>query len=63
MVIDSFQKRFVMYMQLWQCFSRAKPFRQKKSQKKRKVFKKRQNFKIWLQKSQIGNPAIACDLL
>jgi len=26
-------------------------------QKKPKVFKKSQNFKIWLQKSQIGNPA------
>jgi len=25
-------------------------------QKKPKVFKKSQNFKIWLQKSQIGNP-------
>jgi len=25
-------------------------------QKKPKVFKKIQNFKIWLQKSQIGNP-------
>jgi len=34
MVIDSFQKRFVMNMQLRQCFSRAKPFRLKKSQEK-----------------------------
>ena len=32
MVIDSFQKRFLMNMQLRQCFSRAKPFRLKKSQ-------------------------------
>jgi len=26
--------------------------------KKRKVFNKSQNFEIWLQESQIGNPAI-----
>jgi len=34
MVIDSFQKRFLMNMHLRQCFSRAKPFRLKKIQKK-----------------------------
>jgi len=33
MVIDSFQKRFVMNMQFRQCFSRAKPFRLKKARK------------------------------
>jgi len=56
----------VMNMQLWQYFSRAKLFRLKKArfclalfdfQKKPKAFKKCQNFQIWLQKSQIGNPA------
>jgi len=48
-----------MNMQLRQCFGRANPdfsgyfnFR-----KKPKVFKKSQNFKIWLQKIQFGNPA------
>jgi len=58
-------------IQLWLCFSRVKPFRLKKIQKmadfillfwfpkKRKAFKKSQNFKIWLQKSQIGNPALS----
>jgi len=51
------------------CFSRAKCFRLKKGQKKpdivwllwfsktAKTFKKSQDFKIWLQKTQIGNPA------
>ena len=67
MVIESFQKRFVMNMQLGQCFSRAKPFWTEKSQvlsgffdfqKKPKAFKKSQNFKIWLKKSQIGNPGL-----
>ena len=29
------------------------------TENKPKVFKKSQNFKIWLQKSQIGNPATA----
>jgi len=68
MVIDSFQKRFLMNMQLRQCFSRAKPFRLKKSQilpdfvwlflisKKAKDVQKSQNFKIWPQKTQDGNP-------
>ena len=67
MVIDCFQKRFVIYMQLRQCFSRAKPFRLQQSQKnlilsvfllfskKAKGVQKRQNFNIWFQKSQIGN--------
>jgi len=70
MVIDSRKKRLVMNMQLRQCFARAKPFRMKKArfslaffdfQKKPKVFKKSQNFKIWLQKCQIGNPG--CETL
>jgi len=48
-----------MNMQLRQCFGRANPdfsgyFN---FQKKPKVFKKSQNFKIWLQKIQFGNPA------
>jgi len=34
MVIDSRQKRFVMNIQLRECFARAKPLRLKKSQKK-----------------------------
>jgi len=66
MGIDPRCKRFVMNMQTRQCFARAKPIRLKISQKKpdfsdflfpkkAKVFKKSQNFKIWLQKSQIGN--------
>jgi len=46
-------------------FFQTKAFLTKKSQKKRffyfqrklKVLKKSQNFKIWLQKTQIGNPA------
>jgi len=67
MVIDSFQKIFVMNVQLRQCFSGAKSFRLKKarfclaffdSQKKPKVFKKSQKFKIWLQISQIGTPVL-----
>jgi len=68
MVIDTFQRRFVMNMQLRQCFSRSKPFRLKKSQrfylasfdfqKKPKVLIKSQNFKIWLEKGQIGNLAM-----
>jgi len=33
MVIDSFQKRFLMNMQLRQCFSRAKLFQLKKVKK------------------------------
>jgi len=56
-----------MNMQLRQCFARAKHIRLKISQKrpdfsgffiskKAKGIKKRPNFKIWLQKSQIGNP-------
>jgi len=53
-----------MSMQLIQCFSRAKPLTKKwpdfgffDFQKQPKVFKKAsQNCKIWLQKSQIGNP-------
>jgi len=58
-----------MNMQLRKRFARAKPFRLKKSQKKpnfgcfflfpkkaKKVFKRSQNFKIWLQKSRIANP-------
>jgi len=69
MVIDPRRKRFAMNMQLRQCFARAKLIRLKISQKKPdfsgfsyfkkkpKVFIKSQNFKIWLQKSQIGNPA------
>jgi len=34
MVIDSFQKKLLMNMQLRKCFCKAKPFRLKKSQKK-----------------------------
>ena len=34
MVIDSFQKRFLMNMQLRQCISKAKPFRLKKKTEK-----------------------------
>jgi len=49
------QKGFVMNMQFRQCFARAKPFRLKKANKAKYV-KKSQNFKIWLQKRQIGNP-------
>jgi len=69
MVIDCLQRRFVMNMQLRQCFSRSKPVRLKKKpekarfclaffdfQKKSKMIKQGQNFKIWFQKSQIGNP-------
>jgi len=46
-------------MYLRQCFARGKPFPVKKSQILSGVFlifKKSQNFNIWLQKSQIGNP-------
>jgi len=66
MVIDSFQKsiisfqRFVMSMQLGQCFSRAKPFRMKKSQKffdlqkKPKVFKKARISKSGFKKAKLA---------
>jgi len=59
---------YVMNMQLRQCFARAKPVRMKKRQKKpvfvwhfdfqksQRCSKGVQNFKFWLQKSQIGNP-------
>jgi len=63
MVIDSFQKKSVIKCSLDNVFSRAKPFRLKKKSdfvlisKKSQVFNKRQNFKIWLQQRQIGNPA------
>ena len=70
LVIQSRQKRFVMNLQLRQCF--PKPSHSNwKSQilpgsflfpKKPKVFKKRQNFKIWLQTSQIGNPVLFFDM-
>jgi len=65
MVIDPRRKRFVMNMQLRQCFARAKPIRLKISQKnpdfsgffyfqkKLKVLKK-QNFQIWLQKAKLA---------
>jgi len=67
MVIDPRRKRFVMNMQVRQCFARAKPIglkiNQKKSDfsgflfpKKAKGVQKSHNFKIWLEKSQIGNP-------
>jgi len=54
-----------MNMQRKQRFTRTKPFRLKKSrfsltafdlQKKPGAFKNSRNFKIWLQKSQIGDP-------
>jgi len=63
MVIDSRQKRFAMNMQLRQCFARVKLFRLKNPDfvcffflfsKKAERVKKIKNFKIWLQKSQIG---------
>jgi len=59
MVIDPPHKRFVMNMQLRQGFARAKPIRLKISQIFLAFFisKKTQNFKIWLQKIQIDNPA------
>ena len=67
MVIDSHQKRFVLNLQLRQCFARAKPFTLKKNKnpdfywyflfsQKAKCVKKSLNFKIWLQKCLIGNP-------
>jgi len=57
-----------MNKQLRKCFARAKPIRLKISQKKTDFsaffiskkangVKKSQNFKIWHQKSQIGNAA------
>jgi len=68
MVIDPRRKRFLMNVQLRQCFARAKLIRLKISQKKSdfsgcfiskkaKGVQKSHNFTIWLQKSQIGNPA------
>jgi len=60
-----------MNVQLRQYLARAKPFRLKKIKKKKKDFDwyfyfsrkakcvtKILNFKIWLQKCQIGNPAL-----
>jgi len=44
-------------MQLRQCFARAKPFPLEKSQMLSMIFEKRHHFKIWLQKSQLSNPA------
>ena len=58
MVIDSFQKRFVMNTPVKVRF--CLDFFD--LQKKPKVFKKSQNFKIWLQKSQIGKPALKLKL-
>jgi len=69
MVIDSFQKRSVMNMEVRHCFSRAKPFPLKKARfclffcffsKKATGVQKSQNFKIWVQKFQFGNPAVNC---
>ena len=70
MAIHPRRKRFVMnmHMQFRQCFARAKPTQLKISQKKPEfsdffISKKSQwcekkpEFEIWLQKSQIGNPA------
>jgi len=59
MVIDPRHKRFVMNMQLRQGFVRAKPIRLEISQIILAFFyfQKSQNFKIWFQKIQIGNPA------
>jgi len=61
MVIDSFQKRFVMNMQLRQCFSRAKPFRLKKAkfclalnQEKPEVFKKARSSKSGFKKAKFA---------
>jgi len=65
MVLDSFQRRFVMNMQLRQCFFRSKPFLLKKArfclaffdfQKKPKVFKKSQNFKNLASKNSSWQP-------
>jgi len=39
-------------------FFQIQAFPTKKKQKKPKVLKKSQNFKIWLQKSKISNPAL-----
>ena len=69
MVIDPRRKRFVVNMQLRQCFARVKPIWLKISQKNpefsgffiskksQRCSKNNQNFKIWFQKKQIGNPA------
>jgi len=72
MVIDCFQKRFIMNVQLRLCFSRAKPFRVKKSQKRPDFVwlfliskksngcsKKARNFKIWLQKTTLATLIMA----
>ena len=69
MVIDSVQKRYVMNMQLQQCFSRAKPFWLKKArksqilsgffyfQKKRTVLKKARIFKSGFEKAKLATLA------
>jgi len=70
LIIESRQKRFVMNLQLRQCFTKAKPFQLKKARfclalfyfQKSQSIQKRQNFKIWLQTSQIGNPVLFLDM-
>jgi len=59
MVIYSFQKRFVMNMQLRHCFSRAKPFRLKKSQilSRPKVLKKARILKSGFKKAKLATLA------
>jgi len=47
MAVDPCQKRFVMNMQLRQCFARGKPFRLKKSQKKQILFGVFENQKMF----------------
>jgi len=71
MVIDTFQKRFVMNMQLKQCFSRTKPFRLEKRQilssfswfpKKTKGVQKKPEFQTLVSKKPNWQPCI-CWLL
>jgi len=68
MVLDSFQKSFVMNMQLRQCFSRAKPFRLKKArfclalfdfQKKPKVLKTARIVKSGFKKATLATLIMA----
>jgi len=65
MIIDSFQKRSVMNMELRHCFSRAKPFPLKRARfclvffwfffsKKPKVFKKARISKFGFKKSDLA---------
>jgi len=68
MAIDSLQKRFIVNMQLKQCFARAKPFPTEKMtdkmwlflfSKKAKWFEQSQNFHHKLVSiSQTGDPVV-----